>query len=390
MAIEQELLNRRNQSPTVGQRFGNALESLASHRLGRQPNYQGIGNEEMSYMEKELMKRQLDEQFLEKKLETQGKIDRRNQLMELEQEDKYLAEKQKQANEQRLAKIKEAEAIGKLQSTGQPNQSQQQTTHQPMQSPMQAPTTNSSMPFDAQSPFIQLPGQVKYSPDLGVYTEQGAYEKNPEYLSPQDRQDMADAEEQKNLKDEMTRASAVQQLQAIRGARKGTEEGSEFFGPYGGTLPSTFMGFPNPLVGTSMPGGSKVSDRTMWEANLENLKAQKMIDTMMKMKEASKTGATGFGQLSEAEGQILRDASMRLRRELAPEDARLLLDQLEAIQMKQLDMELSPEQQQILEAINTGNDFSGGGEVSEEQRYNELIASGMPEDEVYKQLAKEY
>lgn len=41
---------------------------------------------------------------------------------------------------------------------------------------------------------------------------------------------------------------------------------------------------------------------------LHTLKSQTTIDTMLALKNASKTGSTGFGQLSEAEGQKLQDS----------------------------------------------------------------------------------
>lgn len=202
---------------------------------------------------------------------------------------------------------------------------------------------------DDKSPFLML-NKPKGDPETGVMIPEYAYEKNPEYLDPKAREEMKAAEQQKQLRDEMVRSEGLSQLQALRGAKKGLG----FFGPMGGELPSTVMGFPNPAVGTSYPGNSKISDRTDWEANLENLSANKMLDTMMKMKEASKTGATGFGQLSEKEGQVLRDASMKLRRNLSPEQAKVYIDQMEVIQMKALGMPLSPEQQIILDQINSG------------------------------------
>jgi len=66
-----------------------------------------------------------------------------------------------------------------------------------------------------------------------------------------------------------------------------------------------------------------------WKANLEKLLSGKMIDLMIEMKEASKTGATGFGQLSEHEGQILREASTALSGGLPPEEALKLLNTME-------------------------------------------------------------
>lgn len=225
-------------------------------------------------------------------------------------------------------------------------------TPSPSNTPNLGPSPLGPMSQGSKVPaFIQVPKSPKYDPNTGTMIPEFDNEKNPEYLGPEDRQKAVDAEEQKTSRNEMVRSEGLSQLQALRSTKKGIN----FFGPMGGELPSTLMGFPNPAVGTSYPGGSKIADRTNWEANLENLKAAKMLDTMMKMKEASKTGATGFGQLSEKEGQVLMDASMKLRRNLNPEDAKPLIDQMEALQMKSLGMPLSPEQQGILDAINGGN-----------------------------------
>lgn len=70
-------------------------------------------------------------------------------------------------------------------------------------------------------------------------------------------------------------------------------------------------------------------DRKRWEVNINRLLSSKIIDLMTTMKEASKTGATGFGQLSEKEGQILREASTSLNKGLSPKDAKKYLDEME-------------------------------------------------------------
>ena len=50
---------------------------------------------------------------------------------------------------------------------------------------------------------------------------------------------------------------------------------------------------------------------------------------MTKMKEASKTGATGFGQLSEKELKVLKEASTALKKIMNPKDAQRYLDKME-------------------------------------------------------------
>lgn len=69
--------------------------------------------------------------------------------------------------------------------------------------------------------------------------------------------------------------------------------------------------------------------RKKWESNVQKLLSGKVIDIISEMKRVSKTGATGFGQLSEKEGQILREASTALNRGLSPQDALVILDKME-------------------------------------------------------------
>ena len=80
----------------------------------------------------------------------------------------------------------------------------------------------------------------------------------------------------------------------------------------------------------SIPGTSRYT----WETNINKLLSGKMIDLMTQMKEASKTGATGFGQLSEKEGQILREASTALKRGLAPDKAQEYLNNMKSALQK--------------------------------------------------------
>jgi hypothetical protein len=80
----------------------------------------------------------------------------------------------------------------------------------------------------------------------------------------------------------------------------------------------------------SIPGTARVN----WEANVNKLLSGKVIDVMTKMKEASKTGATGFGQLSEKELKVLQEASTALKRGLSPEDAQRYLDAMKVMLQK--------------------------------------------------------
>lgn len=83
--------------------------------------------------------------------------------------------------------------------------------------------------------------------------------------------------------------------------------------------------------------------RKKWEANVNKLLSGKVVELITKMKSASKTGATGFGQLSEREGQLLREASTALNRGLAPKDAEALLTKMETILQKVVGENVSPQ-----------------------------------------------
>ena len=91
----------------------------------------------------------------------------------------------------------------------------------------------------------------------------------------------------------------------------------------------------------SIPG----TERYTWETNINKLLSGKMIELMTQMKEASKTGATGFGQLSEKEGQILREASTALKRGLAPDKAQEYLNAMKTTLQKVIQPIQQPIQQ---------------------------------------------
>ncbi|MDZ4209882.1 MAG: hypothetical protein U1C56_01745, partial [Candidatus Curtissbacteria bacterium] len=64
--------------------------------------------------------------------------------------------------------------------------------------------------------------------------------------------------------------------------------------------------------------------------------ASKMLEKMGELKRMSKTGSTGLGQLTEKEGQTLRDASTALSRDLPADKALEYLNDMERIYEKLL------------------------------------------------------
>lgn len=88
------------------------------------------------------------------------------------------------------------------------------------------------------------------------------------------------------------------------------EKGIDNFGAFG-DLPS-------------IPGTNRVN----WQANVDKLLSGKILDVMTKLKEASKTGGTGFGQLSNKELQVLTNASTALKKNLPKEQAAKYLNDM--------------------------------------------------------------
>jgi len=159
-----------------------------------------------------------------------------------------------------------------------------------------------------------IKGRLKkeYGIDLAPDFEQEKFAMEKEKFRAKQEKEMMDKEErikQLEYKSNFIKESAQDAINTIAEVKKG----KSYFGALG-------------PIPTLNPWGY---ERKKWEANVNKLLAKKMVDLMTQMKSASKTGATGFGQLSEREGQILRDAATALNRGLSPEDAEGYLNEME-------------------------------------------------------------
>lgn len=134
--------------------------------------------------------------------------------------------------------------------------------------------------------------------------------------------ELEDRKRQQTNQVDMVRASAQDTLSTIAEVEKG-------MGNFGltGNLPS-------------IPG----TDRVNWEANINKLISKTVIDLMTQMKQASKTGATGFGALSQKELQVLQNASTVIKKGMKPADAQRYLNDIKAVAQKVLSN--SPQGQQ--------------------------------------------
>jgi len=82
------------------------------------------------------------------------------------------------------------------------------------------------------------------------------------------------------------------------------------------------FGFTGPIP--SIPGTGKRE----WLAELNYLKGNQVLQLMTELKQASRTGATGFGQLSEKELELLGNSANRLSRGLPEESAKRELQRI--------------------------------------------------------------
>lgn len=186
-------------------------------------------------------------------------------------------------------------------------------------------TAPSVAPVDTQNQYIVVP-----DPATGTYKQV----PNKNFMSSMDQKKAAyiDAKlaetAQKNKEESDRKEQNAEDLKTSASDAIGTIEkvkaGSKYFGPLG-ELPSAAA--PSSLVG-------EYGKRADWESNINKLLSGRVIDIMTKMKQASKTGATGFGQLSEKELQVLQNASTALNKKLDPKTALGYLNDLEGTYQK--------------------------------------------------------
>jgi hypothetical protein len=143
---------------------------------------------------------------------------------------------------------------------------------------------------------------------------------------------LKEKEDAKKLAGALVNQSATDTLDTI----SKIEENMNLFG-FTGSIP--------PIPGTP---------KYVWSTYVNKLTASKIIDLITEMKKASKTGATGFGQLSEKEGQILKDSATALRKSLPPEEAQRILNRMKPLLNKVVSGGQTEQQQSGNQTFNIG------------------------------------
>lgn len=173
---------------------------------------------------------------------------------------------------------------------------------------------------------------------------------DPTYVKPADQAKIDEANRANEMATQNIRSRAEQNLGSIAEAKKG----SRFFGPLG-NVPT--IADPQSALGLNT---KHYAERKTWENNINQLLSQKVVDLITEMKSASKTGATGFGSLTEKEGAVLREASTALSKDLPGEQAMYYLNEMEKINKRIL-------------GLPTEDSNSSSPGLSDDDAYNEYL-----------------
>jgi hypothetical protein len=124
-----------------------------------------------------------------------------------------------------------------------------------------------------------------------------------------------ESDKKAQLEGDMVKESAQDTLDTIAEI----ENGIKYFGAMG-NLPALPAEYP----------------KQNWQANLDKLQSKLVVDLMNRMKQASRTGATGFGALSEKELKVLQNAATALKKGMSEEDAQKYLNEIKTKAQKVL------------------------------------------------------
>lgn len=140
------------------------------------------------------------------------------------------------------------------------------------------------------------------------------------------KQDMEDTNRRIELQNKMVTNQAQDTLDTIAEIKSRADN----FGLLGGV--------------PSVPG----TDRYIWQSNVDKILSRKIVDLMSEMKNASKTGATGFGQLNQEELKVLKDASTALKKGTPKEKALEYLNAMESSARKVLEGAVPKEKEPLI------------------------------------------
>jgi hypothetical protein len=130
-------------------------------------------------------------------------------------------------------------------------------------------------------------------------------------------------------------------------------------------VPAWATGVPGIREIASGVSGGDISDK---QAAFDRLRSQAMVNLINTMKTVSKTGATGFGSLSEAEGKILMNASAQLNQAQTEDQVKTILQgmrlRLNAILLEPKNMGSAATGAAHTTAVSTETPTGGDADIS--------------------------
>lgn len=164
----------------------------------------------------------------------------------------------------------------------------------------------------AQDP--EIAGLNKTLKELQVDTARGRQAGSSESAELTNEIKRMQIEAAKGKQADVQRADNQKRASALRSADDMTAVIDDLLAPEAPGRPPQLTPGAQAIVGVRMPFGSSVpgSEAANAKAALDRLVGTQVIDLMREMKEQSRTGATGFGQLSERELALLMGATTKL------------------------------------------------------------------------------
>ena len=182
-----------------------------------------------------------------------------------------------------------------------------------------------------QQPTSQQQPQVPTQKNMPAFIEgpSGGIVKNPYFVSPFEREKYESEEIRKQQKSKAAQDKAIlkqQEDEEVKQARIDNEKG--FSQDMLDTISEVEGGIKYFGAAGRVPPWPAEYKKVRWRANFDKLISKRVLKVMANMKKQSKTGATGFGQLSEKELAILKNASTALKTNMSEEDAQKYLDKM--------------------------------------------------------------
>lgn len=222
------------------------------------------------------------------------------------------------------------------------------------------PPKEKTRPSREISPFVMKPS-LSVDPISGGMRVTYSQVANPEFVSQKDQQTIDMKKQKFDLEQKEKTDLKQKQSKSVKAQAKTMLNSVDFLLDKKNIKQFGVTG-PIPAI----PGTKKRE----WLAELNFLKGKQVLNLMTELKQASKTGATGFGQLSEKELALLENSANKLERGLPEKAAKKELNRIKGLLNKI--MAENDENEKGFISPNEGGNANTGDEY---QRYLQAIGA---------------